>query len=113
MKIILRIITNALAIFLDAQIIPDFVFHGNLVNLIIAGLILGILNSLVKPVLTLISFPLILLTFGFFHLIINIAILILAANLIPQLLILSIWGAIWGVVIISLVNYLISSLDQK
>jgi uncharacterized membrane protein YvlD (DUF360 family) len=39
--------------------------------------------------------------------------LILAANLIPQLEILSIWGAIWGVVIISLVNYLISSLDQK
>ena len=112
MKIIVRILANSLAIYLASRFVPGFVFDGTLVNLLIAGIILGIINALVRPIVTLISLPLILLTFGLFHIVINIALLILAANFIPQLEIYGLWAAFWGVIIISLTNNIVSFLQK-
>ena len=108
MVFIIRILANALAIYLASQLVPGFIFDGTLANLLIAGVILGIINALVKPVVTLISLPLILLTFGLFHVVINIALLYLADYFTPQLEIQGLWAAIWGLVIISLTNNLVS-----
>lgn len=108
MKIIIRILANALAIYLAARFVPGFVFEGTWINYIIAGAILGLVNALVRPIITLISFPLIFLTFGLFHIVINIVLLYLAASFIPQLAIHGLWAAIWGLIIISLINNLVS-----
>jgi putative membrane protein len=113
-KLIIRIIANSAAIWVASYAVPGFFFSGNSRDWLIAGLVLAILNSLVKPVLKLATCPVIILTLGLFSLIINIFVLFLAERILPNLEIIGIWPAFWGVIIISLVNYVIISIfDNK
>jgi len=104
MRFIVQILINTLAIFLADYLIPGFIFSGDLITLFIAGLLLGLINFFVKPVVKLISAPLIILTLGFFIIIINIALLWLLEYFVPELTISGFWSYFWGVMIISLVN---------
>lgn len=113
MRLIFRILANAIAILIAAKLVAGFVFTGTLVELLIAGAVLGIINALVKPIVELISLPVIFLTLGLFHVVINIAMLFLATKFIPQLSIEGLWAAVWGVVIISIMNHLVSHLHKR
>lgn len=104
MKFIVQILTNAVAIFLASYLVPGFSFTGNVLMLLIAGLILGLINFIIKPILKLISAPLILLSLGLFLIVINIALLWLLDFLMPELIISGIWAYFWGVIIISAIN---------
>jgi len=109
MNILIHITANAAAIWTASQLVPGFVFKGDLRDFLIAGIVLGIVNSFIRPVVKLLSLPIILLTLGLFTVIINIGMLLLADKLLPSLHIYGFWAAFWGVIIISLVNHLILS----
>jgi putative membrane protein len=109
-KLILRILANAAAIWVAARIIPGFIFRGSNTDLLIAGAVLGIVNSFIRPIIKLITLPVILLTLGIFSVIINIAMLYLVANILPTLVIHGFWAAFWGTIVISLVNSILLSL---
>jgi len=113
MRLIFRVLANAAAIIIAAKIVPGFLFTGTLIDLLIAGAILGLINALVKPVIKLLALPVIFLTLGLFNIVINIALLFLAAKFIPHLAIQGIWAAVLGVIIISIVNQLVSSLNKR
>lgn len=70
-KIIFHVFSNALALFIAAQLIQGFLLGGDIVALFIAALILTVTNALLKPILKLILGPLILLTFGIITIVIN------------------------------------------
>lgn len=72
--------------------------------LLLSGLILGILNSVVKPILKLISLPFILLTGGLFLIIINIIILYVITWLVPELIIPSIASYIIAAILLGILN---------
>ena len=112
MSIIIRILANSLAILIATRLIPGFVFSGDVLNLLIAGAVIGLINALVKPVIQILSFPVILLTLGLFNILINIFLLFLAARFLPHLDIQTFCAAFWGFVIISLTNQLISHLSK-
>lgn len=113
MSLLIRILANSLAILIATKLIPGFIFSGDLLSLFIAGAVIGIVNGLVKPVLQLLSFPVIFLTLGLFNILINIFLLLLVSKILPNLDIQSFWAAFWGVVVISLTNHLVSSLSKK
>jgi putative membrane protein len=113
LKIILHIIANALAILLASRLISGFKFHGGWESLLLAGAILGIVNSFLRPLLKLLTFPVILLTLGIFSIIINILMLFLVSYIVPNLQIIGLWAGFWGVIIISLVNHFILSLTRQ
>jgi len=113
MNIIIRILANSLAILIAARIIPGFIFEGSVFNLLIAGVIVAFFNGFVRPIVQLISLPITILTLGLFYIIINVAILLLAMSFVPAVEILGFWPAFWGVIVISIVNSLISSLFKK
>ena len=104
MRFIVQILTNGLAIFLADYLVPDIVFTGNVLTLLIAGLILGLINFFIKPVLKIISAPLIILTLGFFTIVINMGLLWLLEYLVKELTITGLWAFFWGSLIISAVN---------
>src|SRR3989339_1691761 len=104
MRFIVQIFSNALAIFLAAYLVPGIVFTGDILTLIIAGLVLGLINFFLRPILKIISAPLIILSLGLFTIIINVFLLWLLQYLIPELVIGDLWSYFWGVLIISLVN---------
>ncbi|MFX0538645.1 phage holin family protein [Ornithinimicrobium sp. Y1847] len=83
MKLILSILANALALWVAAAVLPGISFGGSGTNLALTVLgvaaLFGVLNALVKPVLKLLSLPVIVLTLGLFLLIINAAMLSLTS----------------------------------
>ncbi|RMF83710.1 MAG: phage holin family protein [Nitrospinota bacterium] len=75
---------------------------------LVAALVLGLLNALLKPVLSFIAFPLTLLTFGLFALVINAIIFALAAALVEGFrLRWGIWSALLGSLCLSILNSLL------
>jgi len=116
MRFIVRILANALAIYLAAYFVIGFDFPREIQDwklLLLAGLILAIFNAVLKPLIKLISLPLIILSLGLFTLIINIALLWLLSQFIPQLVISDWWAYFWGTLIISLVNWVIELFIKK
>lgn len=77
--------------------------------LIGAALLLGILNAFVRPVLLILSAPLILLTLGFFILVVNGLMLLLVPSVVPGFHVDWFGSAFWGAIIIGLVSWLLSA----
>lgn len=107
-KIIILILSNAIALFVAVKIVNGIEMDSTLMNYVIAGALLGVVNTFLRPILKLFSFPFIILSLGLFTIIINIVLLFLVSFLFPAFVIESITAAFWGVLIISVVNYLIS-----
>ncbi|MBT4936654.1 phage holin family protein [Candidatus Peregrinibacteria bacterium] len=69
---LLAVIMNALVLWGITQILPDYILiKGGVVAFLVSGLFLGLLNTLIKPLLKLIALPLIVLTAGLFSIVIN------------------------------------------
>lgn len=74
-KALLAIFLNGLALYLLLQVITVIEYSGGIKLFILAGIILGLINFFIKPVIKLLSFPLILFTGGLFLIVINAVIL--------------------------------------
>lgn len=71
MKLILRVLINAVAIWLTSLLVPNFDFTGGVLELIIVAVIFGLVNALIRPIVKLLTLPINLLTLGLFTLVIN------------------------------------------
>jgi putative membrane protein len=70
--------------------------------------LLGLLNAFIKPILQLISVPLIVVTFGLFLLVINAIMLLFVSELVAKFEVDGFWPALWGSIVISFVTYLLN-----
>jgi putative membrane protein len=95
---------NAAALWVADALFSGVRIHGWWAY-IIGAAVLGIANSVIKPILTLITLPLIIVTLGLFLLVINIAMVALAAWIAPNFSIDGFWTYVGTVVIIWLVNW--------
>lgn len=69
-RFLLRALVAALGLWVASYIVPGVHVHG-LKTLIIAGLLLGLVNALVRPIVTLLTLPITLITLGLFLLVVN------------------------------------------
>ena len=110
--LILRIMINALSIAAAAKLVDGITFTGEWWKMIIIGAVFGIVNSLIKPFVTLFTFPLIILTLGLFTLIVNTLMLTITVELSEPLRlglqVNGFWSAFKGALIISIVSLLLS-----
>jgi putative membrane protein len=104
---IFRWFITAFAVFVAANIV-GFGYTG-LGCLLGASLLLGIVNAFVRPILLFLSIPFILVTLGFFILIVNALMLKLVSEIVPCFQVHGFWRAIFGAIIISLVSWLLSA----
>lgn len=81
MNFILRLITSAAAVVIVAYLLPG-VSVENYLTAILVALALAFLNAIVKPILTILTIPITILTLGFFLLVINALIIIFASKLV-------------------------------
>jgi putative membrane protein len=82
MGIVVKVLVNAAALWVAVLLLDGLELHqeladGGWLSLLIIGLILGIANAVVRPILTVLSLPLVLLTLGFFLLVVNAIVLAL------------------------------------
>lgn len=103
MTIILRILFNALGLLLIAEFVPGITVDS-FYTAVIAALILGVFNVILKPVLVLLTLPITLLTLGLFSLIINAALFIFAASFIEGFAVANFWYGLLGSLLMSLIS---------
>jgi len=98
-----------LGLWIAAAILGDkLTYDDRAVVLIIAGLILAIVNAIIKPILVLFTLPAVLLTLGLFMLVINALTVMLTAWLYGPLEVSGFWSAMLAGLIIGVVNFLVS-----
>lgn len=74
-KIVLGIVLNGAALYLLIRVVDEITYTGGIKFFVIGGLVVGILNTVVKPIFKIVTFPLIFLTGGVFLIVINAVIL--------------------------------------
>ena len=106
-RIVLQILLNGAALFLTSRVVPGIEYRGGWLYLLVAGLVFGLINLLVKPVITVLSCPLILLTLGLFYLVINAAMLKLADVFLDGFEVHGFPAALLGGLLIAVFNWLV------
>ena len=102
-RIAIAIGVNALALWVANAIWDSVSIHGFWAYFI-GALVLGIANAVLKPILAILTLPLIIITLGLFDLLINIAMVLLAEWIAPNFSIDGFWTYVGVVIIIWLVN---------
>lgn len=110
-RFLTRWLVCSLGLWIAANFLSSSISYGDKFRVIvIAGLILAIINAVIKPVLVIFSLPAILLTLGLFMIIINGATVFLASKLYDPLHITNFWAAVFAGMVIGLVNYLVTAI---
>ena len=112
MRILFALVGNMLAL-LATTYVPGITFRGSLVTLVVAGLILGLFNLIVRPLAMLLSLPLLILTLGLFYFILNAILLWVASAFIPGYTIAGFVPALLGSLVIAVVNWIVGALAGK
>ncbi len=94
-----------------ALAVADWLFSGVSIDgwgaLLIGGAVLAIANTIIKPILTLITLPIVILTLGLFLFVINVAMLALAEWIAPNFSIDGFWTYVGATIVVWLVNYVL------
>jgi putative membrane protein len=109
LRLLFSWLINATAVYATAHLLPGITIRGFGSALLVA-LVLGLINTLIKPVLVFFSIPFIVLTLGLFMLVINALMLQLAAVFIEGFAVQSFWWAMLGSVCISFVAWALGSI---
>ena len=115
--LLLRWIINAIALAVAATFVSGIHVDGGWLVLALVALIFGLVNALIRPVVALLTCPLIILTLGLFTLVIN-AVMLLLASWIAGLLgigftVDGFWPAFWGGLVISIVSIILSMIVHE
>ena len=97
------LLINSVAILITAYLLKGVKVDGFL-SAVLAALVLGFVNSFIRPVLVFLTLPVTILTLGFFVLVINALMVMLVGALLPGFSVKSFWWALVFSIILSLVN---------
>jgi putative membrane protein len=104
----------SLGIWIASAVLDDRITYNNRISVIvISGLILAVVNTIVKPLIILLSLPAILFTLGLFIIVINGLMLTLVSAIYPSLQINGFTSALLAGMVIGLVNYLVSTILDR
>jgi len=104
MRLMLKLLINAAALWVAGRLVSGITLEGELLTILVVALIFGLVNTFIKPILKVLSFPMIILTIGLFTLVINAAMLGLTAAVTDALSIEDVWSAILGAIVVSVVS---------
>lgn len=111
-RILLRVLINAIALWAAVEIVED-IYAENPLTILIVALIFGVVNALLRPLVTFFTCPMVILTLGLFIFVINALMLWFTAWVAGQFdlgfgIEGGFWPAFWGALVISLVSFAIS-----
>lgn len=107
-RFLLHILANALAILAAEWLVPNVFYSYGFLSLMKLAVLLGIINFVLKPILKTLAAPIILLSLGFFTIIINIFLVWLVTYLAPELKIIGLNAFFWTTIIITAFNFVVS-----
>jgi len=113
LRAIIQILLNGVAILLVARIVPGIHYQGDWIYLLLTGVVFGLLNLTVKPLVTILSLPVVVLSLGLFFIVINGFILYVAAWLLDGLTIDGCGAALLGGLVLALFNWVVRAFDKE
>lgn len=111
MSLLLRLLINAAALYAATRVVTGISFTGTVPALLGVSFVFGLVNTLVKPIISFFSLPAIFLTLGLFLLVINAVMLLLTSSLSTTLglgfSVQGFWSALVGSIVVSVVSMLL------
>ena len=107
-EFLLRWVVTTIAVVAACYIVPGIGYDSR-TSLVVAALVLGILNAILRPLLLLLALPLLVLTLGLFFFFINGFMLYLVGNLVKGFHVNTFGAAFWGALVISVVSTVLNS----
>ena len=111
MGLIINLLVNGLAVYITAHVLPG-VYVESFVTAIIVSVVLGVVNTFIKPVLFILTLPVTILTLGLFTLIINALMVYLVATFVPGFHVDGLWSALLFSLLLSLVSWILKGLTK-
>jgi putative membrane protein len=112
MTLLLVWILNAVALLVVAYVLPGIVV-ASFGSAMLAALVLGLINMLVKPVLILLTLPITVVTLGLFLLVLNALLFWLAGSMLKGFQVNGFWWAVGGAILYSLISGFLSNLINQ
>jgi putative membrane protein len=111
-SLFIRWLINTLALYVAVQVVPGVDYVGGAVGLLVVAAIFGLVNATLRPLLTLLTCPLVVVTLGLFLFVINALMILftgwLSARFDLGFTVAGFWPAFWGGLLISLVSLFLS-----
>lgn len=112
MKILFHWVFSALAVMVTAYLLPGIILKSFFVALVVA-VVLGFLNTIIRPILILISLPIQFLTLGLFTLAINAGLVMLTSMIVPGFAVKNFWWALLFSITLWIVNVVLERFEKK
>jgi putative membrane protein len=112
MQFLIRLSINAVALWVATRVVSGISYQGPWTLLVAVALVFGVLNACVRPLLKIVTFPLLILTLGLFTFVIN-ALMLRLTSWVSGLLglgfdVAGFWAAFWGGLVVSVVSLMLS-----
>ncbi len=112
MRFLMRIVVTAIALWAATRLVSGITFHGDWIGLAAVALVFGIFNSVVRPALSFLAFPILVITLGLFTFVLNAVMLLLTSALSSKFgldfHVAGFWAAFWGAIVVSFVSFVLS-----
>ncbi len=113
-RFLIRWFVCSLGIWIAAALLgQNFTYNGSLGVIIVGGLIMALVNAIIKPIVIVLSLPAILFSLGLFMVVINGLMVLLASKLYAPLHVRNFTSAILAGMVIGLVNYLVTTILEE
>ena len=112
-RFLLRWLVCGLGLWIAAGLLGGSISYDNTAAIIIGGLVLAVVNIVIRPIIIILSLPAILVSLGLFMIIVNGLTVFLASKLYTPLHITNFWAAVFAGMVIGLVNYLVTTILEE
>ena len=106
---LIRLLVNALALAAAAWLFDGIEMSGNFLDVILVAFVFGLLNAILKPILLVLSIPLLIVTLGFFALVVNALMLMIMSRLLESFEVSGFWTALFGSIVISIATIVLGA----
>lgn len=111
MGIFINLLINGLAVYITANLLPG-VAVNNFFTAIVVSVVLGLVNTFIKPILFILTLPATIMTLGLFTFVINALMIFLVARFVPGFHVEGFWSALFFSLVLSLVSSVLRGLSQ-
>lgn len=111
MGLLINLLINGLAVYITAHVLSG-IFVDNFLTAIIVSVVLGLVNTFIKPILFILTLPVTILTLGLFTFVINALMVCLVATFVPGFHVNGFWAALFFSLVLSLVSWVLRSLTK-
>lgn len=110
MSLLTKLLVNTSAVYIVSYILSSGVHINSVMTALVVAVVLGVLNTLVKPLLVILTLPITIITLGLFTFVINAVLVLIVSALVPGFTVLNFWYALLFSLLLSLIGGFLNKL---